>query len=215
MKVSILIPTKDEPYVNQLVADIHQKMKAVDHEVIVIDKSIVPPKLEGAELVLQKSKGLGNAVLEGLGHAHGDVIVTMDGDGSHRPDDVLKLLAALENADIVIGSKFVDGGETRDQYHRKMISDAFRALESAVLHIGINDPMSGFAAVRREVYDSISLNPLGYKINMEIMYKAKKRGFRIEEVPIVFNPRLAGQSKSNIQEGLRTLFFIFKLKLGY
>lgn len=215
MKVSILIPIKNEPYINHLVKGIHKVLKKIDHEIIVIDKSDKLPKVENAKLVLQKSNGLGKAVLEGLEHATGDVIVTMDGDGSHRVIDIIKLVDALNDADIAIGSKFVEGGKTEDKYHRKIISDFFRTLEAIVLRIGVKDPMSGFAAIKKEVYNGIVLNPLGYKINMEIMYKAKKLGFKIKEVPIIFNPRKSGKSKSKFFEGLKTIIFIFKLKLGY
>src|SRR3990170_5125493 len=95
MKISVLIPIKDEPYINYLVEDIHKALKKIKHEVIVIDKSDIQPKIKNAKLVLQKSNGLGKAVLEGLKHASGNVIVTMDGDGSHRASDILKLINEL------------------------------------------------------------------------------------------------------------------------
>jgi dolichol-phosphate mannosyltransferase len=74
--------------------------------------------------------------------------------------------------------------------------------------------MSGFAAVRRKVYEKIRLNPIGFKINTELLYRAKRFGFRATEVPIVFEERKFGRSKTNLKEGLKTLKFIFKLKFG-
>jgi len=67
--ISILIPTKDEPFVNKLICEIHKELKNIRHEVIVIDKSKIPPKMRNARIVIQKSDGLGNAVLEGLEHS--------------------------------------------------------------------------------------------------------------------------------------------------
>ena len=72
--------------------------------------------------------------------------------------------------------------------------------------------MSGFAAIKKEVYDSIKINPLGYKINLEIMFKAKKKGFKIKEVPIYFKEREAGESKGDAKEALRIIKLIFRLR---
>jgi dolichol-phosphate mannosyltransferase len=216
MKVSVLIPTKNEPYVGTLSKEIHRILKGRSHEIIIIDKSRTPPKVNGALVITQKSNGLGNAILEGVGYAKGDVLVTMDGDGSHRPIDVLKLLDAIKGgADIAIGSKFAGRGKTKDRYHRKLISQLFRIFERVLLRTGVQDPMSGFAAIKREVYENVRLNPLGYKINMEIVFKAKRLGYVISEVPIIFVPRKAGKSKSSMMEGAKTLLFIVKLRLGF
>jgi dolichol-phosphate mannosyltransferase len=79
--------------------------------------------------------------------------------------------------------------------------------------------MSGFAAIKRNVYEKLKLNPLGYKINMEILYKGKKEGFKVREVPIEFHKRRAGRTKvgltlSGLKEGFRILRYMFELKLG-
>ncbi len=192
MKVSVLIPTKNEPFVNKLVKRVDEELKSIGHEIIVIDKSSVKPEIDNAMLVRQKSDGLGNAVIEGLMYAKGDVIVLMDGDGSHRPEDIPRLLEKTDRYDIVIGSRFVKGGETRDKNHRKIISLFFRKFASLVLGLDIEDTMSGFSAIKKEVYDNLRLRPLGYKINLEIMYKAKKKGYKICEVPIIFLGRSNG-----------------------
>ncbi|MBS7656234.1 glycosyltransferase family 2 protein [Candidatus Bathyarchaeota archaeon] len=172
MKVSILIPTKNEPYVNHLVKEIHKSLK-INHEIIVIDKSDKLPKIKNALVVRQKSNGLGQAILEGLQHATGDVIVTMDGDGSHSPKDIPKLITALKQADIAIGSRFVEGGKTLDKTHRKFISFLFRKFTSFILGLDIKDNMSGFAAIKREVYDRIKLNPLVIRLIWKFFIKQK------------------------------------------
>jgi dolichol-phosphate mannosyltransferase len=214
MKISVLIPTKNEPLINELVDEVHQVLKKFEHEIIVIDKSDIKPKINNAKIVVQKSEGLGKAVIEGLSYATGDVIVTMDGDFSHDPNDLPKLIEKTKEYDIVIGSRFVSGGITEDETHRKFISKVFRDLASFILKINIEDPMSGFAAIKRNVYETLQLNPIGYKINMEILYKGKKLGFKATEVPIFFHKRKAGKSKAKLKEALRTLIFILKLKIG-
>lgn len=219
MEVSVLIPIKNEPYINELIKKIHKNLKNIEYEIIVIDKSDIKPSIEDAILIEQQSDGLGNAVLEGVKYAKGDVIILMDGDGSHRPEDISKLLDKIETYDIVIGSRFVKGGKTKDKTHRKIVSLFFRKLVSFILGLEIEDTMSGFSAVRKEVYDNLQLKPLGYKINLEIMYKGKKKGYSITEVPIIFLPRKKGKSKvglsfSGLKEVIRILKYILELKIG-
>lgn len=214
--LSIIIPIKDEPYINELVKDIHKKIKT-KHEIIVVDKSNIPSKIENAKLIKQKSDGLGNAVKEGLEHAKGDIIVIMDGDGSHRPEDIKKLIKGLNKSHVVIGSRFIKGGKTKDITHRKLISLIFRKTVSFILGLDIKDNMSGFSAIKRNVLDNITINPRGYKINLEIMYKAKKKGFKISEVPIVFEKRIAGKSKigfnlKGLKEVINIIILVLRLK---
>ncbi|MEM3575088.1 MAG: polyprenol monophosphomannose synthase, partial [Candidatus Bathyarchaeia archaeon] len=82
------------------------------------------------------------------------------------------------------------------------------------LGIGVEDPLSGFSAMRREVIQALTLNPMGYKIVTEILYKAKRKGFRAIEVPIEFRKREMGKSKAGIGEAARTLALMLKLRLG-
>jgi len=212
MKISVLIPTKNEPLINELIEKTHQVLKDFKHEIIVIDKSNVTPKIKDVKLVIQKSDGLGKAVLEGLLHATGEVIAIMDGDFSHNPKDLPKLIEASKNVDIVIGSRFITGGKTSDETHRRLISNVYRRFTSFTLGIDVKDNMSGFSVIKKKVYDTLKLNPIGYKINLEIMYKSKKHGFKIKEVPISFTKRKAGKSKAGVKEALRTLLFIFRLR---
>ena len=214
LKISIIIPTKDEPYIQELVKRIHKILFSINHEIIIVDKSKITPKVKGAKVIKQKTDGLGNAVLEGLKLAKGNVIVTMDGDGSHRPEDLPKLIEKSKEYDIVIGSKYVKGGKTKDKPYRILISRVYCLFASLILGLKIKDNMSGFAAVRKEVYKKVKLNPRGFKINTELLYKAKKFGFKATEVPIIFEKRRLGKSKGTIKEGFRTLRFILELKLG-
>jgi dolichol-phosphate mannosyltransferase len=214
MKVSIIIPTKNEPHVQELVDKIHRVISNLDHEIIVVDKSDVAPKLKGAKVIRQKSNGLGKAFLEGLKLVKGEIVVLMDGDGSHRPEDLPKLIEKTKNYDIVIGSRYVKGGKTKDKFYRILVSRFYCFLTSLVLGLKIKDNMSGFAAVRAEVYEKIKLNPIGFKINTELLYKAKKLDLKITEVPIIFEKRRFGKSKGTLKEGLKTLNFILKLRLA-
>ena len=214
--ISILIPIKNEPYINKLVDNIRKVVKR-EHEIIIIDKSKVQTNIPGVKIIRQISRGLGNAVLEGLKKSRGDTIVVMDGDGSHRPEDIPKLLDKIGEFDIAIGSRFTKGGKTNDPQHRRIISLFFRKFASHVLNIKVEDSMSGFAAMKKKIFDDIILRPFGYKIIMEIIFKSRKS--RIYEVPIIFERRKMGKGNVGINifgilEAFRILLYIFELRIG-
>ena len=216
--LSIIIPTKNEPYLQQLIDDIGGNVKT-EHEIIVVDKSATTPVVSGARLIRQKSDGLGNAFVEGLKEANGDMVVIMDGDGSHDPAYISEMLGHSKDYDIVVGSKFADGGSSEDTASRAIVSKAFGSAIGALLGLKIKDPMSGFALFRRSVFNGLDLRPRGYKIVLEIMYKSSKRGARIKEIAIRFQKRKAGESKvgfniSGLKEAYRIFLLALSLKTG-
>ena len=222
-KVSVLIPTKNEPLINDLIRELHTQLQQYEHEIIVIDKSSTPPKIVDTKtkLVIQQSNGLGRAVQEGLAHATGSIIIIMDADFSHDPADVPKLIeeVATKKFDMVIGSRFVEGGVSEDDARRKIVSSIARKFTAVMLGLKIKDTMSGFSATRKQVFDKIKLNPIGYKINLEILYKAGKQGFTAGEVPITFRKRREGKSKvgyniAGLKEIVRIIVLTFRLRLG-
>jgi len=213
MITSVIIPTKNEPLINELISEIHNVLKNINHEIIVVDKSDKVPEINGAKLIIQKSDGLGNAIMEGIRNSKGDIIITMDGDFSHDPKDIKNLLLGIDKGyDIVIGSKYIKGGKTEDPFIRVMISTIANFFARKFLGIKVKDPMSGFSAVKRKVYENVKLNPLGYKIMMELIYKAQKLGYKVGEAPITFHQRKAGKSKFNIKEVIRFLKLLFRLR---
>ena len=217
MKVSVIIPIIREPYVNKLIERVHNSLKKIGHEIIVVElvfKDEKPTKIKNAIYVRQKSKGLGKAVLEGFEHSKGEYIVIIDGDGSHRPEDIPTLLDAMKKYDMVIGSRFIERGITNDSTHRKIISWIYRNFANFVLNLGIKDSMSGFSCTKREIYEQLDLDPIGFKINMEMIHKAKKNGYKIGEVPIIFEERKEGKPTSTPTEAFRIIKFIFELKIG-
>lgn len=217
--ISIIIPTKNEPYINQLIEDIRAKVKS-EHEIIVVDKSGVPPKLARAKLLLQKTDGLGNAVLEGIREAKGEFIVMMDGDGSHDPEYINDMFSRMSDSDIVIASKYVPGGKTEDYASRVFVSRVFNAVVASFLGLKVKDLMSGYAMFRKSIFDKITLRPKGYKLLLEIVYKSKKAcNARVSEIPMHFLKRKAGKSKVGFNAaGFREVWRIFliciNLKFG-
>ncbi len=215
MFISIIIPTKDEPAIQGLVDEINKTIKQ-NHEIIIVDKSKVLPDVKGAKIMRQKSDGLGNAFVEGLGYAKGDVIALMDGDGSHRPEDLLNMLSKLGKYDVVLGSKLINGGYSNDHLGRRMVTFAFAWLTRSILWVNIKDPMTGFMVAKKDIFDKIELKPRGFKIVIEVVYKSRAK---VTEVPILFRERKVGSSKAGfntrgIKEISRIITLLLELKCG-
>ena len=146
--------------------------------------------------------GIGPAYRAGFRHAlaHGaDRIVEMDCDFSHAPADVPRLIAAADNADLVLGSRYVRGGRVDDWgVVRRGISRGGSLYAKTVLGVPVHDLTGGFKCFRREVLEAIPLDEVssaGYVFQIEMTYRALLQGFRVVEVPITFTDRTRGASK--------------------
>jgi dolichol-phosphate mannosyltransferase len=147
-------------------------------------------------------EGLGPAYLAGFRRALDDgaeLVLEMDCDFSHDPDDVPRLIAAAADADLVLGSRYVDGGriENWDAW-RRFVSRAGSLYAQVLLQAPVRDLTGGFKCYRREVLERIDLGAVtarGYAFQIETTYRALRAGFRVIEVPITFADREAGSSK--------------------
>lgn len=147
-------------------------------------------------------EGLGAAYLAGfawaLQHDYG-VIVEMDADGSHQPEQLPDLLAALDDADLVLGSRWVRGGGTQNwSKAREMLSRGGNRYTRVLLGMPIHDATGGFRAFRAQTLRQLDLHEVasqGYCFQVDLAWRAAQRGLRITEVPITFVERTAGDSK--------------------
>ena len=149
-------------------------------------------------------EGLGPAYLAGFrwGLDHGyDVLVEMDADCSHAPEQLPDLLAALVDADLVLGSRWVPGGSVVDwPAVRMLLSRGGNAYARLLLGVPVRDATGGYRAYRREVLEAIPLDDVasqGYCFQVDLVWRAWRSGFRVVEVPIRFTERVAGVSKMN------------------
>jgi dolichol-phosphate mannosyltransferase len=147
-------------------------------------------------------EGLGPAYLAGFKRAladGADLVLEMDCDFSHDPDDVPRLIAAAADADVVLGSRYVDGGRVEDWgASRRFVSRAGSLYAQALLAAPVRDLTGGFKCYRREVLERIDLDGVsskGYAFQIETTYRALRAGFRVVEIPITFTDREAGHSK--------------------
>ena len=160
----------------------------------------------------ERKEGLGPAYLAGFRRALADgaeLILEMDCDFSHDPSDVPRLVAATEDADVVLGSRYVPGGGVRNWgLLRRFVSAGGSWYARVLLGVKVRDLTGGFKCYRREVLERIDLDAIdskGYAFQIETTYRALRAGFRVVEVPITFVDREAGgskMSKSIVVEGM-------------
>ncbi len=165
--------------------------------------------------------GLGSAYVHGFKWALArdfDVIVEMDSDFSHNPEDLPRLAEALGDADVVLGSRYVSGGGISNwPQHRLFISSLGNLYARMILQAGLQDLTGGFKFFRRKVLESIDLNKIwsdGYAFQIETTYRVIQQGFRVKEVPIVFKDRTRGKSKISRRVIWEAIWVVWKLKLG-
>jgi dolichol-phosphate mannosyltransferase len=146
--------------------------------------------------------GLGAAYIAGFGwglHRHYDVLVEMDADGSHQPEQLPRLLAALRWGDVVLGARWVAGGEVHNwPRRRRMLSRGGNVYARLALGVPLRDATGGFRAIRADVLRTIDLTAIqsaGYCFQVDLAWRAIRAGFRVVEVPITFVDRTAGLSK--------------------
>ena len=146
--------------------------------------------------------GLGGAYIAGFGWGleHGyDVLVEMDADGSHAPEQLPRLLDALRRADVVLGSRWVPGGTVVNwPKSRELISRGGNLYTRLALGINLRDATGGYRAYRRSVLEAIDYRAVvseGYCFQVDLAWRAARQGFRVVEVPITFANRERGESK--------------------
>lgn len=168
-----------------------------------------------------EKEGLGPAYIAGFREALAQgagLILEMDADFSHDPAYLPRLLEAAQRADLVIGSRYVDGGGVSDwSALRRGISRGGSAYARLVLGVGVRDLTGGFKCFRREVLETIDLDAVdarGYAFQIEVTYRALQAGFKVAEVPIVFRDRQAGSSKMDGSIVLEAIWRVPQMRFG-
>jgi dolichol-phosphate mannosyltransferase len=164
-------------------------------------------------------EGLGKAYLAGFRYAHArgaDLVIVMDADFSHDPAHLPALIGAAETSDLVLGSRYVSGGQIVDWPPiRRLLSRGGSLYARTILGVDIRDLTTGFRCIRREVLETIepsTLRSQGYVFNIELTYRALRAGFRVTEIPIIFRDRHAGQSKISLDIAFEALLLVPRLR---
>lgn len=219
MTISIIIPAKNEEKGLALILPELKKLYPHAQIIVVSDgssdntNSIVPQ--HGAELIIHPySKGNGASIKTGLRHAKGDVVVCMDGDGQHQPEDIALLLEKLNEGagyDMVVGARNHAG---QANIHRSLANGFYNKFASWMVGHKIYDLTSGFRAVRREKFlEFISLLPNKFSYPTTITMSFFRSGYSVAYVPIAVQKRMEG-TQSHVRlvaDGIRFLIIIFKI----
>jgi len=219
MLLSIIIPVYNEELTIGNVIDrvkAASRQTSLETEIIVVDdhsydKSLWVAENRGAKLYsLKRHSGKGHALRAGFAKAKGDVIVTIDSDGSHRPEELPEVLAPIlhDLADLVIGSRYLNQKRVASRRLNAFGVRLFNYFIQLLTGVAISDSQSGFRAMKQEVLKSQKLKSGGYEIESEMLVKIAKKKFRIAEVPISFEQRTYGRS------GVDPLFDGYKIFLS-
>jgi len=174
-------------------------------------------------MVREKKAGLGKAYIAGFKWAldyqkHYDFIIEMDADLSHNPKYLPTFVDEIEHYDLIIGSRYVKGGgATNWPLFRKAISYGGSFYSRMILGVTIMDITGGFKCFKREVLEAINLDDIittGYSFQIEMNYKATLKGFKIKEIPIIFEERIAGKSKMTKKVFIEALGKVITLRLN-
>jgi dolichol-phosphate mannosyltransferase len=231
MKTLIIIPTYNES--ENLPALLESTFSYVPQtDILIVDDNSPDGTGELADKIALNDKrvrvlhrtgklGLGTAYVAGFKYAvaqNYDAAFEMDADFSHDPKYLPAFLAAIENADLVIGSRYVPGGSTPNwSFSRRLISSCGNIFARFLLGMSTRDCTAGYRCYRRTVLENINLDTIesqGYGFQVELAYRVMKQGFRIVETPIVFMDRRVGKSKMSRKIVLEAFIYVLRTRFG-
>jgi glycosyltransferase involved in cell wall biosynthesis len=220
MLLSVVIPMFNE---EQTIGDVIKRVKATmqkigfENEIIVvddcsIDRSVEISKSQNVKVYsLKKHMGKGYALRAGFAKAKGEIIVTIDSDGSHRPEELPLLLSLVlqDQADLVIGSRFLREKPASAKKLNAAGVRLFNRLIKIFTGTAVSDSQSGYRIMKAEILKNLRLYSGGYEIESEMLVKIAQKGFRVEEVPISFEQRTYGRSRVDpVVDGFKILVSI-------
>ena len=219
--VSVVIPAyNEEKTIGNIIEETVQVMDSLGlpYEVIVVDDGStdrtkeIASRYKAAVLSNGRNHGKGYALRKGFQHAQGNIIVTIDADGSHKPKEIPDLLVPLFNgADIVAGSRFLGSGKDHTSKLHLLGNYLINMTIMVLTRKWITDSQTGLRAFKRDFLQKTNLESKGYEIETEITVKSLKNGFKLKEVPISCEKRKYNISRLRIlSDGFRILKTILK-----
>lgn len=219
MTVTLIIPTRNEQScIGRVLKEVPRN---IVNEIIVVDghsqdNTVAEAKRElkkSDRIFLQKKIGYGAAFLEAFPVASGQVITMMDGDGSHDPKDIAKIIQKFkEGYEFVLASRYMPGGRSEDDTLLRFLGNKIFTWITNVVHgTNVTDSLYLFTAIAAKNLTKLDLKSPGFEFCTEILVKAHKAGLKFCEVPVVERPRFAGKSKVNsLWHGLKILSMILR-----
>ncbi len=223
-QLSIVIPTyKERDNIVPLVTSLHKVLDGYNYEIVIVDDNSQDGTFDlvntlsqnyPVKIFVRKDKrGLSSAVVDGFSFSSGKVIAVMDGDLQHPPEIIPDLLREIDRGvDLTIASRYVEGGSCENWVMVRSINSKGAIFLAHLLlpkTRRVRDPMSGFFMVRRDVVTNADLNPIGYKILLEILMVGHFD--TVTEVPFTFRCRSKGESKLNSRQQIEYLKHLYRL----
>ncbi len=229
-KALIIIPTYDElDNISRLIPDLLERYENLD--VLIVDDNSpdgtgnyveeLSKKNSRIKLIRRGGKqGLGTAYIAGFRYAilhNYEFIFEMDADYSHDPKEIQNFLKAAEQYDLVLGSRYVRGVNVINWPMRRLLLSYFaNKYTRFITGMPIQDATGGFKCFRKNVLESINLDNIksnGYAFQIEMTFKAWKKGFKVGEIPIIFVDRVKGTSKMSKKIVREAIFMVWKLRI--
>jgi dolichol-phosphate mannosyltransferase len=230
MKTLIIIPTYNElENLPKLLPEVLSKND--DINILIVDDNspdgtaaFVENEMKNnnrIHLIRRPSKqGLGTAYIAGFKYAiqkNFDLVFEMDADFSHDPKEIPRFLDEIQNSDLVIGSRYINGVNVINWPLRRLLLSSFANLYTRVITgMPVHDATGGFKCFRRKVLESINLDKVksnGYAFQIEMNFKTWKKGFRVKEIPIIFVDRVKGNSKMSKKIVREAVTMVWKLRI--
>jgi len=225
--LSVIIPTFNErESICKTIDTVKKILSKVKFEIIVIDDNSPDKTSEVIRKTYAKDKniyvkkrlaerGLTSAIAKGFDLAKGDYLVCIDADGQHDERKILDMLKQIKNHDLVIGSRYIEGGSISDwSKERNLLTRFSRAMIYPVLNFKLTDPTAGFFMLRKNVFERVKENikGKGYKILLEIIFLNQRSSFplKIKEIPYTFKKRYTGESKLSYKVAKNDLSLLVK-----
>lgn len=219
--VSVIIPVfNEEVTVGEVVTRTKKTLEklGITYEVLVVDDGSYDRSAEiafrqKATVFREYHKGKGFALRCGFNHAKGKFIVTLDADGSHKPEEIPMVLRSLIDGkvDFVVGSRFADSEDNKTKIPKinRTGNKLFNKMTGCLTGLKVTDSQSGFRGIRASLIKGMKLGSHGYEIESEMLVKAFRMGARVAEIPISFDQRTVGSSKLDpLRDGVRILYAI-------
>ena len=230
MKILIIIPTYNEiQNIERIIPEVLAQAPNLD--ILIVDDN----SPDGTAAIVKKIKekeprvnilerpgklGLGTAYVDGFKFAlqrDYDAVMEMDADFSHDPKEIPNFIAASKNADFIQGSRYVNGVNVINWSMSRLLLSYFANYYSrAITGMHVKDGTGGYRLIKREVLESIDLDKIksnGYSFQLELLFKAFKKEFKIKEIPIIFVDRVEGKSKMSRKIVIEAIYMVWVLRL--
>ena len=230
MKAIVIIPTYNEiSNIKRLIPDLLASYPSLD--ILIVDDNSPDGTADAVDEIIKNNSrvkiikrkgkmGLGTAYVAGFKYilANGyDCAIQMDADYSHDPKEIKRFLEEINNHDLIIGSRYIHGVRVINWPIRRLLLSYFANLYSRIITgMPVKDGTGGFKCFRRKVLESINLDSIhsnGYSFQIEMNFKAWKKGFKLIEIPITFVDRVQGTSKMSRKIVREAVIVVWKLRM--